>query len=351
MLSNQSDLAFNITLEILKGCGYSCADCAIDKNATSDFVGPGDHERLIILADQMKEAGYRLHELTLGPTDVVSSKSGLSILDSPLVKDLAERYSSLTVSLALLFDTGLVEFAKKVDRLMAGKKFRLVVPATLKNAGNPKYLAMIKRRIQILNEHMHETQFKLVYLTINMVNASVEEFSLTNNQMVQELDIGMEKLVEYVFPHSRRGLDNLLVRQEFIRDFAAFTRGIHECKDTRYNRYLIPTVSDSVEVVYHRGELYYTPVLMEKFPLFSDAFIVPRPWTAEAVIDYRSEMYYNNLLNYSNHPACGDCCFMDHCARGDVQLIMHHIGHDECLLDMKNRWDLNPSTNPVRGDD
>lgn len=351
MLTQQSDLAFNVSLEILQGCGYSCVDCAIDKNATSDYITPGDDERLVALAKGMKAEGYRLHELTIGPTDIISSKTGLGILDTPLVQELAEQYSSLTVSLALLFDTGLVELAQRIDRLMPNKKFRLVVPTTLKNASNPKFLAMIKQRIQVLQDNLKHARFKLVYLTINMVNASAEQFSFDSNQLVQDLDLGMEKLVEYVFPHSRRNLKDLLVRQGFLRDFGSFTEQMHTCNNTQYNRYLIPTVSDSVETTYHNGELYYTPVLMEKFPIFDPQFILPRPWMALEVMEYKSNLYYDALTRYSEHSQCGNCCFLDNCARGDTQVIMDYLTHDRCLLDMHNRWDLTPSTNPVRPDD
>lgn len=351
MLIRESDLAFNISLEILQGCGYSCVDCAIDKNATSDYVTPGDDDRLIALAKGMKAEGYRLHELTIGPTDIISSQSGLGILDTPLVRGLAEHYSSLTVSLALLFDTGLVQLAQKIDELMPGKKFRLVVPTTLKNANNPKFLSLVKERIGILQDHLKYAQFKLVYLTINMVNASIEQFSFDSNQAVQDLELGVEKLVEYVFPHSRRGLDNLMVRQAFLRDFGTYTREMHTCNRSQYNRYLIPTLSDSVETTYHNGELYYTPVLMEKFPIFDPKFILPRPWMALEVMEYKSNLYYDSLMKYADHPACGDCCFLDNCARGDTQVLMDYLTHDECLLDMKNRWDLTPTTDPVRPDD
>lgn len=351
MFIDEEDPAFNLTLEILKGCGFSCMDCAIDKSLTSDFMQPGDQDELIRVIDEMSEAGYRLHEFTLGPTDIISSKNGLSILTSPFVKRLAERYDSLTVSLALLVEQNLVRFAEIIDELMAGKKFRLIIPCTLKNAHNPRFIEIIQRRVGIIKANLHKTQFKLVYLTVNMVNASAENFSFETNQVIQDLDLGVETLVEYAFPHSRKGFDNLLHRQEFLRDFRFFTDGMKQCKDTKYNRYLIPTVSDSLEATYHQGELYWTPVLMEKFPLFHDAFKVERPWQSGFFIDHRMDQWDDILMRYSDSPECGDCCFFNQCARGDIQVIMDHLNHPECLVDMKNRYDLNPYTNPVRPDE
>lgn len=351
MFGNEKDQAFNLTLEILKGCGFSCQDCAIDKTLTSDFIHPGDDDRLLALVDAMRDRGFRLHEFTLGPTDIISSKTGMGILDRSLIKALAARYDSLTVSLALLFDTNLVPFAQKVDKLMAGKKFRLIVPATLKNIRNEKFTNMLRERIGIIRDNLHETEFKLLYLGINLTNATAEDFHLETNRLAHELDLGVPKLVEYNFPHSRLGLEEIMIRQKFLREFRLFTDGMKECNDTQYNRYLIPTVSDSLEFAYHKGELYYVPVLMEKFPMFIDPFKFPRPWDADELISFKEQMYYKHLEVYADHPDCGECCFFDNCARGDTQLIMDTLRLDTCLLDMKNRWDLTPITNPVREDE
>lgn len=351
MFGNEEDQAFNLTLEILKGCGFSCQDCAIDKTLTSDFILPGDDSCLLDLVDEMEDRKFRLHEFTLGPTDIISSKTGIGILDRGLIKSLAKRYDSMTCSLALLFDNSLVPFAQKVDKLMAGKKFRLIVPATMKNLRNEKFVDMIRERIGTIKDNLHDTELKLVYLGINMTNATAEDFNLESNRLAQELDLGVPKLVEYNFPHSRMGLQDILVRQKFLREFRLFTDGMQQCNDTQYNRYLIPTISDSMEFAYHRGELYYVPVLMEKFPMFIEQFKIPRPWDAEKILTYKERLYYKYLIEYANHPDCGECTYFDNCSRGDVNLIMDTLKVDTCLLNMKNRWDLTPVTDPVRRDE
>lgn len=226
MFVAQSDEAFNIQLEILKDCDYSCQDCAIDKSKTSDYLRVGDDDLLIRAADEFKDHGFRLHEFTLGPTDIISSKSGLGVLDRYVVRQLMQRYDSLTVSLALLFDRQLVELAQAVDRHMRGKKFRLIVPLTIRNARNEKFLTLIRERIKVLKDNLLETDFYMVYIGINMVNASADEFSFENNKLVHDLDLGIHQTVEYNFPHSRMGLDQH--KETFLQDLQAFIGGIRE---------------------------------------------------------------------------------------------------------------------------
>lgn len=351
MFIDTEDRAFNLTLELLKGCGYSCADCAIDKSATSDLIVGGDEQALVRLVKEMRGSGYRLHELTVGPTDIVSATNGTSILRSNLFLELLEQYDSLTLSAALLFDRGLAELGQYLNSILGKKKFRLIVPCTLKNAGNEKFMGMIRDRIALIRDNMPDTTFKMVYLTINVVNSSARNFHLDTNKIAQDADLGIPKLVEYAFPHSRRGFNNLLTREEFLRDFRAFTDGMKSCKDTHYNRYLIPTVSDSVEAIYHDGELYRIPVLMEKFPIFANQFMYQRPWHAEQIIEREEEGYYSRLIKYAETQPCADCCFLDNCSRGSTQQVMEFLSIDGCMLDMKNRWDLTPSTNPVHSDE
>ena len=349
MLTNPDDLAFNLSLEILEGCGYSCQDCAIDKTAivAGQDIGE-DLTALYELVADMKHRGFRTHELTIGPTDIISSSTGMKILMRPEIGNLIELYSSLTVSLALLFDRDLVEFGQLINRVLNGKKFRLIVPCTLKNAQNEKFLSMIKERIGIIRAQLTQVEFKLAYISINVVNSSARDFSAENNLAVHEIDLGVPKLVEYVFPHGRKGFDNILNVEEFKRDLASFIAGMHDCANTAVNRYLVPTISDSMEATYRNGKLYYTPVLMEKLPIFDEKFVYEKPWRAAQIIDQKVESYYANLMKFVDHRACGNCCFLDNCARGDNHLIMDHLAIDYCLVDMQNRLDLCPIDDPVR---
>ena len=340
MFVSQSDEAFNVQLEILKDCGYSCQDCAIDKSQTSDYMRVGDDDLLIRAADEFKDHGFRLHEFTLGPTDIISSKSGLGIFDRYVVKELTQRYDSLTVSLALLFDRQLVELARTVDRVMRGKKFRLIVPLTIRNASNEKFLSLIRDRILKIKENLFETDFYMVYIGINMINASAEDFNFENNKLVHDLDVGIKQTVEYNFPHSRLGLD--LNRDGFLRDFNSFIKGIEESAkvDGRYHRFLIPNIKDSIETIYHQGDLYYVPSLIEKFPIFESRFKLQRPYSPTDILQFKYDLYIENLMEYSEGDPCGDCCYVDECARGDTHTLMRRLEYTSCLLQMKNRFDL-----------
>lgn len=305
---------------------------------------PGDFDvdtaDLLDLADQMAASGYRLRELTLGPVDVTASSSGLSILDHPLIIGLSKRFDSLVLPLALLKEEGLAELADKVNVLMSGKSITIATPFPLKSVDNHKHHSLIKDRLTFLIERMPNVRFDLLYLTVNMVAGAADSFSVGVNKQIHDIDFGVKRLVEFVFPHARKGFDDLINRSSFLRSFWHFCEVIQSTKDTKYNRYLIKPATDSLEITYRAGNLYYTPTLIEKFPVFDKSFIIERPWSAEAIEQSVDDRYITELTERSATELCGSCLHLNDCAQGDVHAIMTHLGLDQCLVDMKGKWDV-----------
>ncbi|MOA01221.1 hypothetical protein D3C78_1206130 [compost metagenome] len=135
-------------------------------------------------------------------------------------------------------------------------------------------------------------------------------------------------------------MDNLLVLDRFRRDLHYFTEFIKERANTKSFRPLQPAVLSGIEFTYRAGSLYSTPVLVENLPIFHPDFELPKPWSASELMSFLENRYYDNLIEFADHPECGNCCFLDNCARGDVHRIMKLVGRDTCLTGTKNRWDL-----------
>lgn len=341
MFNQDGVISVNFTLEVLQGCGFSCSDCAVDKSYIKSDVSETDTADLLALLDDMKANDIRLFEFTIGPTDIVSSANGLALLEDPLVKGFAERYESLTVSLALLVSDGLDLLGKAVDKLMSGKRFRLVLPATLKNLKNKKYTDLLRTHVGILKDNLPNTSFYQIYLNTNMVKENVVDIDLETITKTANLNLGARTTLEHGFGHARAGFDNLFNRDKFLYDINAYVTMSKTLKDSQFQRMLVPSIFDAIELTFRDGKLYYTPVVIEKFHIFDPVFEIPKPWTAEGVINFKENLYYTNLEKYSSHPTCGDCCFIGNCSRGDHHAVMTYLSHDQCLTDMKNRHDLN----------
>lgn len=334
--------AFNLTLEILQGCKYNCVGCMVDKDYEPLIPFDNDTDKILAMIDGLKQEGYRTREFTIGPTDVISSKTGDAILDHELIRGLAERFDSMVIPLALLSTSGLDELCAKVNDLMKGKSFTLATPFRLKSVHNKKHIELLRKMVNFIKTKMPDVNFELLYLTVNMIGDSIDDFDVQHNRLIQDLDIGVRKLVEFVFPHARKGFDNLMMRSMFIRDFTRFCDVIKQCKDTDLNRHLIKPASDSYEATYRDGKLYYTPTLIEKFPIFAEQFEIPEPWDIYSLEEFKMIMYIESLVDFAKNAQCGTCCHLNRCAQGDIHPIMKHLQHEECLVSMHNNWEASP---------
>jgi len=340
MINPFGEMPINFTVEILRGCGYSCSDCAVDKDYIKDNISDVDTDDLIKLVHDLKANGARLFEFTLGPTDFVSSDNGFSLLKHRLVETIGGEYESLTVSLTLLSDNNLELLGGMIGELIPNKRFRLVVPVLVKNLKNQKYLEVLKRRVGLIKDNLGTTTFHQLYINSNMVEENIKELSFDNLDVTGNFDFGVRTTIEHGFGHGRKDLNNLILRDKYLRDLLHYAEKINEVGDTRYCRPLVSKGVEGTDLTYRAGKLYYNPIVIEKFPCFDPFFEIPKPWTAETILEFVNNLHYENLAQFVNHPECGDCCFNNLCSINGNHTLMRYLKHDRCLVGMKNRVDL-----------
>lgn len=330
---------FNLTLELLKGCGFSCSDCAVDKSHIPTDATESDTDRILALVTDLKGQGFRPFEFTIGPTDLSSASNGMQVLDDPLVRGLSEHFGSMVITLTLLSERGLKEIAERIDLLMAGKKLRVIVPITVNNLSNQKYVGFLRQRMLLLKGYLQRVDLYAAYLTINMFRDNIEQFDASQHRAAKAIDLGVRTTVEYSFAHSRGGFENILRQEQFKRDLYKFTQVIAEC-DESFSGQLLHDPFDGIELGYRDDKLYYIPVVMEKFPVFDNFFEVPRPWSGDGVVAFKEEQYHTNLVTFTDHDTCGDCCHVSTCTHGDLHTTMRYLNINHCPLGLKNRLDL-----------
>lgn len=330
---------FNLTLEVLEGCGYHCGGCTVDKEHTPDLVTTDTTQRLLALVDDLHANEFRPFEFSMAPTDILSAKNGLAVLDTPLIRGMAERFDSMVLTLALLREEGLRELAEKADALMAGKWIRLVVPITVKNSTNDKYISLLRERVLYFNSFLKKSKIRSVYLTVNMYRDNMQLINPEYHKKVMSINLGVRTITDYTFTHSRKGFTNLLVLEEFKRDIYKFTQLVAD-NDSKFVGHLLHDPFDGVELCYRDGKLYHIPVLMEKFPIFDPFYVIPEPWCTDTVVEYKQNHYFENLGKFTEHTECGDCCHLNVCTHGDLHTTMRYLKIDHCPLGIKNRHDL-----------
>lgn len=342
MFSDRVSQTFNLGLEVLKGCGFSCVGCTVEKNFAPVDISEEDTSAILGLLEDLKQSDFRLLELKIGPTDITSADNGFAVLEHPAIKKIADYYKVVTINMAMLNERNFIEVAERLDELAGGKYVNIGIPITLKNACNEKWMAILKERIAYFRSLLKKAKFTRIYVTINIEEENLDLFTDESYTTIRNMDFGegFEKVIEFPFVHVRKGFENLMVAEQFKRDLKRFSDFVKTKIGTYEAVPLVPGFKEGFEYTYRTGSIYSTIVLVENLTIFKDSFKLPKPWTAKAVIEDRENSYHRILMEYSSHPECGTCCFFDNCARCDVQRLMEETNSAHCLIEMHNRWDL-----------
>lgn len=341
MFGERVSQTFNLGLEVLTGCAFSCLGCTIEKNRAPFEMDEVDSKAILDLLVDLKEQDFRLLELKIGPTDITSSDNGMAVLQHPTIKEIAKMYRVITINMSMLNDTGLVELAEALDELAPGKYVNVGIPFTLKNVCNSKYMNMIKVRVAYFRSLLKRAKFTRIYATLNVEENNLEQFTDEAYTRLRDFDFGdgFDKVIEFPFVKARSNLRDIVTADKLKRDIKHFAAFVKTKVHTHEFVQLIPGDKEGYEFTYRDGKLYSTIVLIENLTVFEDGFALSKPWSADTVIGNRMDSYNNILTKYSDHPECGDCCYFDNCARCDVQSLMEVTNSNTCLIDMKNRWD------------
>lgn len=353
MMTDLAAYTVNFNLEIMAGCGYNCLGCTVDKNSASTQIDPGLHDLLPLLED-IRHNDWRLQELKLGPTDLITAENGFAILKDPLFAEIVSHFNLLSINLAMLHDHRLEELATHLERLIPGKYLMVGTPVTLKNMMNRKYMAQLRERFARFKAMLPTVTFTRIYMTINVDMETLAQFTDESFEAIRRSDLTEFDSVEFVFTDVRRGFENIIVAEQFKRTTKMFSDFVLDrekrVEGSHVFTRLVPRAEEGFEFTYRTGDLYSTINMVETLTVFSDRYKIPKPWSLKSLIGFREEQYADNLIRYVEHPECGDCCYLDNCARNNIPLLMEETRADKCLFDIKNRWE--PAChleNPDRG--
>lgn len=331
----------NIALDVLEGCGYTCSGCTVDRDMAMLGMTQDDIENLLTLGFGIVGAhDDTKHELTIGPTDFISSNNGPDVLKHPMIQKLLTKFNVINIPLSLLSPKGLVEFAQLFNEYAPGKMLRIAIPVTIKNALKPKYIDLLRRHIQIIKDNLVECNLDRIYITISLMGSDIDLVTVENLHALSEIEFPVRQTREFFFGHSRANFDCLVKQSEFIRDYRKYTAFMSSIPGHRHFTEITPMPDDSFDTIYRNGKLYYSPTLREGFVWWNDYFEIPKPWTVETVTAFKDRIVEENMADVEHSKDCEGCCHYFNCNMGDIKTIMRMLSIKDCLPQIQNRVDL-----------
>lgn len=322
-----------LTLDLFRGCGHSCAGCMIDKSLGGDV---DDLPALLALVREMTAVGYKAFDLAMGPTDYMSATNTQEVMTHPTFRTMAELFDHLTFNAAFL-DTRWANYRAMCDDIDAAvpwKPIRFLIPAVPSHFKNEKFGLKISERLQwvkenLMDAHLYEAGF-VVNCTRETIDDNFEEHLA--NGFALEFPVDKDDILN--IPYGRAPNKDLLVAENVRRvshRISSFYAGLAGDDERSRNPDLHYDTGTMLNLLYTGGKLYWVPFLKDECPFLDDEFVVERPWSMANLLATR-ERARESSLEYLKDTPCLKCPHLGSCADKGITSIMQKLSIRDCLV-------------------
>jgi len=347
-MSQNINKLIDFTLEVTNGCQFNCTGCNVDKEGNS-WPSADDFLKMEALADDLNSNGFPAMNLAIGPTDIMTSVNRDVILTSPEIKSLAKKFMKTAINCAFLdpFDDNYINMGKKLNWLLEGKMVKFVIPFEAFHIDNEAYINRIRRRRDLVLQHMPDVTHTKTYLIINYETSSIYDKE-NNKNITEELVLKVYEspllkdfATDLVLSHARTDLRDPINGDKFIAA-AKTLKAIMSTSREKYGHMIDiaevkPDEGKDWDIFYKAGKLYMTPFLLEGLASFDEVFEVKGDWTFNNLYNFYSESMIDQISWAHEHgDECKTCQFVGPCAERGIHNLMKICGTTQCISPAKN---------------
>lgn len=334
-----------LVFEVSRGCQLNCQGCRVNK-ASSGVPGDAVLCNLLGLLHNVYTTGRSLAEIEFGPTDIMSAVNREEIFSNPLVKQIANLFSTVVLNTAMIHPDPLEYkvLAREVNLMAPKKPVGLVVPIEIKHVFNDKYIERIRENVETFKQALKygftEVIFSVIVDRQTLTNvgsrytyedlfAKVRELRVTENTAVDfALHQGRAE-TELGFAIGKNDLQASLreLNQHYLLDIKK-----RESLEKRHVPSMALYESEIREIVFHKDELYVRPIINERITLFHEMMRYTGGWTADELFDDFDQREMDNYnLALSVIKDCQHCPYVHRCTSRSVQQLMVLLGTRKCI--------------------
>lgn len=326
-----------IALDILRGCGHSCAGCMIDKElggAAEDV--PQLHA---LIREMVDDGGYVAFDLGVGPTDYMSSDNKDVLMKSPHFREMAQMFHQVTFNAAFL-EKDLSKYkamCEDIDDACPGKAIRFLMPAAPDFFKTEKFGNMIASKLQYVKETFRSAFLNEAGFVVNCTDDTV---SADFDKLLHKgfaVDFPVEKDDILNIPYGRLPYKDILVGQNIKRmshRISQFYSTLSGEDERRRNPDLCYDTGTMVNLWYTGGKLYWVPFLKDDCPFLEEDFVIPKPWTMENVLQTRQKAM-EAAIAYLEDTPCISCVYMSSCTEKGIINIMKRLEVKDCIVGLQ----------------
>jgi len=337
----------DFTLEITNGCNFNCSGCNIDKEGNS-WPTEAEFKKIISLMDDFITNGFNPINLTIGPTDILTSVNREKVLCDPYIKEIASKFPKVTINCAFLdpFAENYKLLGMQLNQLLAGSTVSFAVPFEVAHISNAEYLNRIVKRGQIVLENMPDVVYNKTNLLVNYDETRIYD-KINSKHLSEELILDLYNRnitrnfdsVNIVLPITRSDLRNPENSKIFLESVLNLKKVFVSARELYGDQIIISegntTEGTDWDIFYKAGKLYMTPFILEGIASFDNIFLIDTEWTAEAIYNYYNTQMVNQLNFSESIEDCNNCVHAALCADRGIHNLMMITNASQCISPAK----------------
>lgn len=333
-----------LVFEVSQGCKMACAGCQINKEL-SGVPPQAELDKLVNFITGFKEQGIPLAEFELGPTDMVKAANRNDIFGNPRVASIAGMFDVVTMNASFVYsdEEDYVNFARDVNYFHSQNN-ALQIPVDLRHLYSDKYLALIERNLQAYQSNLDYPLVEIIFTVILdelwMGNLGTEinyESLYERTKSLREKGYGFD----FISHHGLKNIETDHVKRDFLKTIRKLNESFYDLAqqndDVKTRRFdTMKNFNESLEVVYHEGELFIRPAVAEKSNLFHERMRYKGEWTPVALMEHAHERFNLNLEQAATYHDCLSCDRMMDCSTRFIHDVMAVMETSSCLTGLKH---------------
>jgi hypothetical protein len=337
-LKEASNFVLNVNFEFLKGCPYSCKGCYVNKSEEK-ILGEAERERLLNFLDSSSRAGYKAYIGFVGPTDFLVADNTAELLSRPDVVEVLNKFKRLSFQTTYLNINNQNEIIEVLNQFYSTVEIEINIIIESANILNNQYLNRVEaNKSAFLSELGRKGVRSFCIMNVYDFNETRVADLLSNyefmHKRVQDL---FGTTIDYNFSLGRKqGLQS----EEFVnateRVKALFNQSVSNSSKAHFLRFSFGKLTDSLlekQYNFFNGELYYSPLLYERFASFDERFLIASETLnikeIEEYENYRTAIQYSDATSMDD---CADCPFLGSCVDRGILFLMKTYNTKKCLV-------------------
>lgn len=328
----------NINFEVLNGCKFKCRGCHVETNAQTP-ISEKQAEDLNKLLVSFKNSLYMPFIAFIGPTDFLVADNFKDTFEDPKVVALFHNFKRISVQTTYLDIRNAESIADTLKKYYSDMEVEINIVVDPARILDHSYLDRIAENKKTFLDLLGRDDVR----TFGIMN--VYDYDQTKiPDLLRNYDF-MHKKVEHLFEttidynfSAGRNLD--LSNEEFLalseRIKNLFNHSLVSDNQAEYLRFSFGKLTDSLierQYNYRGGDLYYSPLLYERFVSFKDEFKVPlKDYTAKEIEQFEHTMLLQQYAQAPSTTECEECPFLGSCIDRGILYLMGVYSTPKCLV-------------------